>query len=70
MRIRRPSGCAHWGIPHTLSCSLIQTIGSPVINFGVVFVPRQLHIRCTHWGIPLSVFFMDIGCSEIESMLF
>ena len=57
MRVRRLSGCAHWGIPHTLSCSLIQTIGSSVIYFRVVFLLRHLHIRCPHWGIPPIGFF-------------
>ena len=28
-------GCAHWGIPHSLSCSLVQTIGSSVTYFKV-----------------------------------
>ena len=55
--IRRPSGCAHWGILHTLSCSLIQAIRSSLIYFRVVFLPRHLHIRCTHWGIPPISFF-------------
>ena len=28
-------GCAHWGIPHSLSCSLAQTIGSSVMYLRV-----------------------------------
>ena len=27
-------------------------------------------IRCTHWGIPLISFFVDVGCCGIKSMLF
>ena len=28
-----------------------------MIYFRVVFLLRHLHIRCTHWGIPLISFF-------------
>ena len=64
VHIHRPSGCAHWGIPHTLSCLLIHTIGLQWYISELFFYQGTCILDVHTAAYPLSVFLWILDVAE------